>query len=216
VTNRGVALLAFKLLGLWLIADAAIGAAGIPYYWEPQFETVRGMTVLFTLLPVLVAVGIGVPVWFSADWFAARIFPDVSQPTASDRLRGEPLAALALSLIGALFVCEALPVVVTGISLFTQSRVVGSSILGPEEDQQKLIWSAAAKANVTAGVARLLIGLALIAGPRRLGAALARIRRALSGTLVDEAVTEERNGAAVEQPDTPAERAAGSEPPARR
>jgi hypothetical protein len=75
VTNRGLALLAFKLLGLWLIANAAIGVAAIPYFWQPQFEGVRTMTILATVLPALVSVGIGVPVWLSADWFAARIFP---------------------------------------------------------------------------------------------------------------------------------------------
>ncbi|HLA77382.1 MAG TPA: hypothetical protein VJU18_07380 [Vicinamibacteria bacterium] len=215
MTNRDVALLAFRLLGLWLVANAAIGVAGLPYYWEPQFEAVRGMTVFFTLLPLLVAVGIGVPVWFSADWFAARIFPNQSQPTALDRLRGEPLVALALSVIGVLLLCEALPVVVNGTALFTQSRFVGSSILGPDVDQQRLIWSAAAKANVTAGIARLLIGLALVAGPARLGTALARVRKELTGTLADDAATERGKGAAVE-PDAPDERALGPEPPARR
>ena len=60
MTNRDVALLAFKLLGLWLVASAAIGIAGLPYYWELQSEALRGMTVFFTVLPLLVAVGIGV------------------------------------------------------------------------------------------------------------------------------------------------------------
>jgi len=95
VTNRDVAHLAFKLLGLWLIANAAIGIAGIPYYWEPQFDGVRRLTVFFTVLPVLVAVGIGVPVWFSADWFASRVFPAESEPTSLERLRGQSLVAVA-------------------------------------------------------------------------------------------------------------------------
>jgi hypothetical protein len=201
VTNRDVALLAFRLLGLWLVATAAIGVAGLPYYWEPQFDAVRGMTMFFTVLPLLVAVGIGVPIWLSAEWFAGQVFPDELQPTALDRLRGEPLVALALSIIGLLFVCEALPVVVNGIALFTQSRFAGASILGPDPDQQKLIWSAAAKANVTAGIARFLIGLALVAGPTRLATAVARIRKELTGTLEEEAAREQTSGAAVEQPD---------------
>jgi hypothetical protein len=208
--------LAFKLLGIWLIANAAIGIAGLPYYWEPQFDGVRRITVLFTVLPVLVAVGIGVPVWFSADWFAARIFPAESQPTNLDRLRGQPILAVASSILGLLFVGEALPVVVNGVALFAQSRFAGSSILGPDVDQRSLIWSAAAKANVTAGVARLLIGLSLLAGPTRVSAALGRLRRELAGTLEDEVSSEQTNRVAVEQPDAPDERAPSSEPPARR
>jgi hypothetical protein len=140
-------------------------------------------------------------VWFSADWFAARIFPtDSPEPTSLEELRGEPLVAAASSILGLLFICEALPVVVNGVALFTQSRFVGSSVLlGPNVDQQRLIWSAAAKANVTGGVARLLIGLALLAGPVRLSAALARVRKELTGTLADEPV-KEKGRVAVEQP----------------
>jgi hypothetical protein len=216
VTNRDVALLAFKLLGLWLIANAAIGIAGLPYYWEPQFDGIRRMTVFFTLLPVLVSVGIGVPVWFSADWFAARVFPAESQPTSLDRLRGQPLLAVASSILGLLFIGEALPVVVNGVALFTQSRFADSSILGADVDQQRLIWSAAAKANVTAGVARLLVGVVLLAGPVRLSAALIRVRTELAGTLEDDVAAEETGRVAVEQPDAPDERASSSEPPARR
>jgi len=193
VTNRDVALLSFKLTGLWLMASAAVGVSGIPYYWESQSEGIRSVTVFTTLLPALVAVGIGVPLWLSADWFAARIFP-VESPEAIrlDRLRGEPLFGLALSILGVLFVGEALPVLVNGIALFTQSRSVGSSVLGPDVDQQRLLWSSAAKANVTAGVARLLIGLLLLAGPAKLAAAAARIRKELAGTLADEAEAEQR------------------------
>ena len=193
MTNRDIARLAFKLVGLWLMASTATGVAGIPYYWSSGFEKADRMTVFFSLLPALVALGIGVPVWFSADWFAARIFP-VESPEAIrlDRLRGEPLFGLALSILGVLFVGEALPVLVNGIALFTQSRSVGSSVLGPDVDQQRLLWSSAAKANVTAGVARLLIGLLLLAGPAKLAAAAARIRKELAGTLADEAEAEQR------------------------
>jgi hypothetical protein len=108
------------------------------------------------------------------------------------------LVALASSIVGLLFICEALPIVVNGIALFTQSRVAGASILGPDVEHQRLIWSAAAKANVAAGIARLLIGVALIAGPSRLGAAVARIRKELTGTLGDEAASDQRRAAAVE------------------
>ena len=38
MTNHGVARLAFKLVGLWLMASTAIGVAGIPYYWSSGFE----------------------------------------------------------------------------------------------------------------------------------------------------------------------------------
>jgi hypothetical protein len=191
VTNRGVALLAFKLLGLWLIASAAISVAAIPYLWQPQFEEARTLTILATVLPALVSVGIGVPVWLSADWFAARIFPvEAPQPGPSDLLRPEPLLALALLILGIVFVCESLPVLVNGVALFAQSRHAGSSLLGPDMDQQRILWSAAAKATFAGSVARLLIGLGLIAGPGRLGTVAVRLRKELGGTLSEDAQRE--------------------------
>ena len=190
MTNRDFACLSFRLLGLWLVAQAAIGMSTIPYFWEPQFEGVRSLSVLLTMLPVVVSVAIGVPVWMNATWLAVRVFPDESsEPLDFSRLRQEPLFALALSIIGVLFVCESIPVVTNGIALFAQSRMTGSSVLGPDLEQQQLIWSAAAKANALAGVARLGVGLGLLAGPSRLAAAFARLRREFRGTLDEENTT---------------------------
>ena len=187
MNNRDAAVLAFKLLGLWLMANAAIGVAAIPSYWDPRFDEVRAMTVLATLLPVLVAVGIGVPVWFSAEWFANRIFPAEGRAQSPlDRLRIEPLLALALSVLGVCLIAEALPALVNGAALFSQSRLGGSTLLGPDMDRQALIWSAAAKANFAAAIARLAIGVGLVAGPARLSAALARLRKELKGGLSDD------------------------------
>ena len=37
MTNREVALLAFKLLGLWLMVNALVSVASIPFfYWSPR------------------------------------------------------------------------------------------------------------------------------------------------------------------------------------
>lgn len=199
MTNRDAARLAFKLFGLWLMANAAMGVAAIPCYWDSRFEEARALTLFVTLLPVLVAVGIGIPVWFSADWFADRLFPLAGQDLQQrDRLRSEPLLALAMSVLGLLFVCEALPVLVNGSALFWQSRRGGSSLLGPDIEQQELIWGAAARAAFAGGVARLLIGIGLLAGPARLASIMARLRKDLRGSLAEDAAPAE-GPAATEQ-----------------
>jgi hypothetical protein len=191
MTNRDAAVLAFKLLGLWLLVNAAIGLSGLSYYWDPQFEQVRAVTLFSTLLPVLIAVGVGVPLWMSADWFAARTFPSGSgEGLDLTRLRSEPLFALALSVIGALLVCEALPALVRSATLFTQSRTAGQAFLGPDDGTRQLLWDAAAKGTLSASVTRLLLGLCLLAGPARLSAAAARIRGELTGPLADDAAAE--------------------------
>jgi hypothetical protein len=193
MTNRDAAVLAFKLLALWLLVNAAISLSGLSYYWDPQFERIRAITLFSTLLPVLIAVGVGVPLWMSADWFAARTFPAGSGHGLDlARLRIEPLFALALSVIGALLVCEALPALVNSATLFTQSRLVGQAFLGPDDGTRQLLWDASAKGTLSASVTRLLLGLGLLAGPARLSAAVARIRGELTGPLADEAEAESR------------------------
>ena len=186
MNNRDAAKLGFRLLGLWFMANAALAVAGLPYYWDPRWEEVRAITVFAALLPALVAVGIGVPIWFSAEWFAARTFPE-GGGDESGRLRGDALFALALSIIGVLFVCESLPILVNGLALFVQSRSFGTSVLGPNPDLQSRVWHAGAKANVASGVARLLIGGALIAGPAKLSRAVARVRKELSSDFSEAA-----------------------------
>ena len=48
MTNRDCALLAFKMVGLWFMAGAAIGVSSIPSLWEPG--DVRTMSIAFTLM----------------------------------------------------------------------------------------------------------------------------------------------------------------------
>ena len=183
MSNREWALLAFKLLGVWFLASAAIGAANTPYLWDSTPEEVRSRTVAFLLLPSLVAVGIGTPLWFSADWFARRIFPGAAPldtPATLGACAG-PLFALAISVLGVFLVADGVPGLASSLYLFTESRRTG--ILGPDVERQRLLWDASAKANAVAGVVRLLIGVALLAGPARLSAAFGRVRRDLKGSL---------------------------------
>jgi hypothetical protein len=186
MSNRDAAKLGFRLLGLWFMANAVVAVAGLPYYWDPQWENVRKTTVFMTVLPALVAVGIGVPVWLSADWFAARTFPEDKGGAGLGRLRVQPLFALALTIIGVLLICESLPILVNGMALFIQSRSFGRTVLGPNPDLQSQLWHAGAKANVAAGVARLLIGAALVAGPANLSRVVARVKKEFAGNLTEE------------------------------
>jgi hypothetical protein len=137
-------------------------------------------------LPSLVALGVGIPLWFSADWFAHRIFPssEFSDAGGVRRLRVEPLFALATSVLGLFLVADCLPGLAGSLYLFSESRQTG--ILGPDMERQRLLWDASAKANALAGVVRLFIGLALLAGPARLSAVTSRLRRELQGSLEEE------------------------------
>jgi hypothetical protein len=187
MTKRDLATIAFSLIGLWLIASALIGLASLPYVWETAPAESRRFTIGAIFLPSLVTLGLGVPIWMSAEWFALRVFPETpSDSVRIESLHGEALLATAFAIMGVFFIADGIPALVNSAALFVQSYTTTTSVLGRDTEQQRLLWSAAAKAHTAGGVARLLVGVALLAGPARLGAALAALRKDLRGTLQDE------------------------------
>ena len=216
MTNRDVALIAHKILGLWLVALAVISAASVPTIWNWGTDPEEGRTfiVMVTLLPAITTFGVGYAIWFRAQWLATCTFPaEALSPFKLDRVQTGPLLGLAMSIIGLLFVCESIPGVVNGIALFIQSRHVGATFLGSEPDAQNALWSAAAKASMTAQCARFLIGVACLLGPARLRTASERIRREFNGMVDAKNVSEDRGSAqhGVEHSDV-ADDVAGTDP----
>ena len=182
MNNRDCAVLAFKLLGLYLLAQAATNLAGMPYFWAATSPEKRLAAVGFMALPSIVGLGIAVQVWFSAEWFAGRVF---TPGPGTGRLRVEPLFALGVALIGVLLLCEGLPRLASGLSLFVQSRQSGP--FGPDTERQLMVWHAGAKANTIEAGARVVLGVLCLVGPARISAALARLRRELRSTLTEDA-----------------------------
>jgi hypothetical protein len=171
------------------MATAVIGAASvIPSLWG--YEGVEGvagaraMMTVFALWPSLVTLGMGLPVWIGAGWLADGVFPDsAAKAPGPHGLRIEPLLALALSVMGIFFICEAIPLVIRGIAALVYSRLAGSSILGADAEQQALIWSVAMKGDTLAALARLMVGATLLAGQTRLSA---WVQKELRSSLADE------------------------------
>ena len=185
MSSHRVALLAFKLLGLWLMAQAALGAASMPWIWHSSPDGTERWTAALLALPWLVSLGIGVPVWFSADWFAARVFPGgQADAEINGNLRTEPLFAVGVAIIGLLLLVEGIPSLASALYLF--SRTLQAGVLGPDESRERLLWDAQGKASALAGVTRVLLGCVLLAGPARLGAAVARVRKEFGGSLLNE------------------------------
>lgn len=187
MTSRDVAVLAFRLVGMWLVSSGVIGFAGLPYLWESSPEQARRLIAGFVVLPSLVTLGLGVLLWANAEWFAARTFPVSSGDSLRpDRLRAETLVSTACMIIGIFFVADGLPALVNAAVLWVQSYTATTSILGRDVEQQRLLWGAAAKANAAAGVARFGIGVLFLLGPARLSAVLAAVRKDLRSTLEDD------------------------------
>lgn len=198
MNSRDVAVLAFKLLGVWFAAGAVTGLAGVPYLWHAeQPGSMRMVGFVAVLFPSALTIVVGGLLWINAEGLATRVFgPHPADVAANvfgdgpadaaprDRLEMQPLFALALSVIGVLMIAEATPMLVYGATMFASSRQ--TSILGPDPAQQALVWDAAAKSNFAAACTRFVIGVALLAGPARLSAAYAGIRKEFRGTLAED------------------------------
>jgi hypothetical protein len=180
VTNRDVALLAFKLLGACFITLAVVGAANLPILWAPLFArdtppSVPGtaFTLAAPLFPLLLTFGIGYALWFSASWLAERTFPVASaEPLRLDGTWAEPLLTVALSIIGVVLVADALPTVVNVIVLHSHRDDAAS--VWRLDGRAEAIWGPGAQATAAGAAARLLAGAVLIGNRTRLSRLLTR------------------------------------------
>ena len=183
MTNRDAAVLAFKVLGVYLVALGIANFAGVPVLWElaPHGEGLKGIAA--ATLPAIVMLCVAVSVWYSAEALATRIFP-LGDGSPTGRLRFEPIFALGLAVLGVLLLCQGIPPLFGALSLFLQSRQSG--VLGWNPERAAEIWNARVKASVAESSVRILLGVACIAGPARLSALFVRIRRDFQGSLLEE------------------------------
>ncbi len=200
MSSRDLAVLAFKLLAVWFAATGVTGLGNVPYIWQADRNVeVRLAGIAGLLFPMLLWGVVGALLWINAEGLATRVFgahpADVAanvfgdgpaDAAPRDRIEMQPLFALALAVIGVLMIVEAAPMLVYGATVFVHSRQAGSSVLGPDPTQRALLWDAAAQANFAAACTRFVIGVALLAGPARLSAAYAGIRKEFRGTLADD------------------------------
>ncbi len=187
MNGRVLAQIMLRVLAVWLLAHALIAAANVPYFFDPQWEQVRRLSIAFALLPAVVGIVLGTLLWMHAERLAAIAAPAVPAPGLV--LPAEGLVAAALPVLGIMLVSEAVPLLVNALTLFAMSRRSWATLLGPQtytEDQRALIWSVHAQAGAVSAGVRLLIGIGLVLGPRRLASALAAVRREVGTSQLDE------------------------------
>jgi hypothetical protein len=197
---RDWAVLAFKVMAVWFAASGVVGFANVPFAWaSSRAMDMVGVAVVATVFPSTLSLVVGALVWINAGGLATRVFGEEPAVVAArvfgdgpadaapgPAIETQPLFALALSVVGVLLLVEAVPTIVHGLTLFVRSRQAGTTLFGPDLAQQALIWSATAQANLAAACTRLVIGVALLAGPTRLSAAYAGVRKELRGTLSED------------------------------
>jgi hypothetical protein len=191
MSNRDAAVLAFKVLGASLAILTFIFTASSVVLWSAELRA--GYALWAVLTTAALTLGAAYASWFAAAPLATHIFPEESPPSAG--LHVPSLLALALCVIGVVLVTDALPRLVKDVVLFQQGRAAAATFLGWDPERAALVWDATAKAETAASLVRLTIGLALLAGPAKLSAALARVRLELGGARL----TEEEPGPAAKE-----------------
>src|SRR5262245_44993983 len=119
MTNLDWAKLGVKLMGLWFMVSAVVSAANLASILErPE---VRGIA--FSLLYPLTRGLIGLLIWVKSERLAFSIFPTaVAADNLVSQSQQEWLLALAISIIGIVFVVDAIPTLVYNATLFVASR----------------------------------------------------------------------------------------------
>jgi hypothetical protein len=196
--GRDWAVLAFKLLGLWFAAQGVVGLGDLVYVFQSDHgDAVRSVGVVGLLLRAMIAAGVGAVLWANAATLARHVVSDAAEVAAAvfgdgpgeptrAAIGTHPFFALALALVGVLMVTEAVPQLFHALVIFASSRRAGSAILGPDPAERARLWNADVQAGLAAALARFAIGVACLAGPARLAAAYAGVRKELRGTLADE------------------------------
>src|SRR5262245_40935495 len=188
MTRRDAAVLAFKLLALWVLVGAIRDVLSVvqivldnpPDYWR--------RAALLPLISTLIWIGIGTSLWFRAASLCTRVFPEEDPwSAATPPATGEELRALAFSVVGLVLMVQALPELVGALIHYIVNN--DGWVFYPSSD---LIHGGVLAA---AAAVRLVLGAGLFLGAPRLRRALATVRTAVAGPR-----SLEDNGDAVVQP----------------
>jgi hypothetical protein len=167
------AVLAFRLVGATFVAYGVIGLASLPVLLTtsreagiPLWGTVLG------LLPAWLTVSVGGAFWIGGPSLAARVFPDVPPPDFAEPLDVNSVLQVALALLGAYFVLEAIPLLVQSAGLYVYARRMSTLALGFDAERQSTVYGASAQAALLGALARAAVGFALFLNRARLAAHL--------------------------------------------
>jgi hypothetical protein len=160
---RTAAVVACRVLGLYM----AIQCLGLLPVWA--LGSSREISSLWVLpsLAVLIAVPIGLAVvlWTLAPWIAGKMLTDVEHKQTPSPITVEDAQAVAVSILGLLFVFESIPGIVVDVLEYLR--------LSADSDVTSFINTTITKAAVM-NVTKIALGLWLLFGARSFARVLQR------------------------------------------
>ena len=162
MTNRELATLAVKLLGVYCLILVVGAAPGMGYWLGMELETLAPL--LLGIASLLLFTFLGVWLIWKSDSFVRLVVPTAEAPT-SERGGASELQGVLFSVIGVVLVVHALPRII--LTIFVYSRV--------EEWEKGTSGLERAWPQLAAVALEIVLGVALFVGSRGLARMWRRI-----------------------------------------
>jgi hypothetical protein len=177
---------------LWLFVTSVVNLAGFAWDWSPE-PVVRSTQVVGLLSLTVFPFATGLVLSAFSDWVSRRVASTPPQASLSP-MTVDPTVVhrIGVSLLGLWLVVQALPELVQAAALYISMMFARPPELPRDEATEYKIWTYAQAGNARFAslVARLLIGLALYAGPGRVAQATLGGLKRFFGPPIPEQPTE--------------------------
>ena len=193
MTPREMGCVAFRTMAIWLIVTGLAAACASLIAWDANVTQHGREATLIGLAQSAIYVPVGALLWLASSWAAGVGFPEQSASEASAPGRPD-LYAFASVLVGLYLLSDALSQIVYWIVVWRSSGGTNYwAVASSWTTEETVVYRVHAQARAGEAAAKLILGSALVLGPERLRAVLARVRGELSGSLAEpEGLTEKR------------------------
>ena len=175
MSRTQVAVVAFRVVAMWLIATAVGEAAAMVPVWA-QFGGQR-LLLITAAMAVLAPLAAGALVWKGAPTIASWIFRDRQTgpaPSTPDLYR------VASAFTGLLLLGQSLPAIALLPGAWLFSMTAHTSVLGSgglSAGERDAVIDVMLKGGIVAGIVKVLIGAVLVATPDTVERAIRHLRR---------------------------------------
>lgn len=180
MTERQLGHVLFRVLGLWMIAEA-VAQSGVAYsQWVRLSDPPTGWEISAVIAPMAIYLATGLVVWGWADRLAALVFSDSPGPGTAPPPSVSGVYRAVVSALGLFLVVTAAPNAVSWLAVWLQASAGGTS---PDSFNREELLGITAKANFASILAQCLLGAFLYLGPQRI---LSWARQEFSSRLAED------------------------------
>jgi hypothetical protein len=164
MSERQLGHVLFRVLGLWMVAEAVAQTGNAYSGWVHLYEPATAIEKSAILAPVVMYLATGLVVWGWSGRLAALVFSDTPKLATVSPLTALDVYRAVVSALGLFLIVTAIPTVVSWLAVWVQSTW-GEAHLTPS-DREALV-GIASRGQFASLVAQCALGLFLYLGPHR-------------------------------------------------